>query len=145
MWLSRIIPKARSYRYFAMRYTADHEWINYDEKSLAGTIGITDYAQGQLGDIVHITLPGISEKFKQSEVMATIESVKVVGDIYAPLSGTVTEINNALAKAPEIVNESAEAKGWLIKIKIDNISEVSKLLDKTAYDKLVDEIMHKGH
>ena len=145
MWLSRIISKANPCRYFTIRYTADHEWINYDEKSMTGTVGITDYAQGQLGDIVHITLPGISEKYKQSEAMATIESVKVVGDIYAPLSGTVIELNTALAKAPEIVNESAEANGWLIKLKIDNISEVTNLLDKTAYDKLVDEIMHKGH
>lgn len=145
MWLNRIVSLARPCRYFTIKYSSDHEWINYDESTMVGTIGITDYAQGELGDIVHITLPNISEKFKQTEVMATIESVKVVGDIYAPVSGTVLEVNKSLAKAPEAVNESAESNGWLIKIKIENLSEASKLLDKTAYDKLVQEIMQKGH
>ncbi|OMJ85750.1 hypothetical protein SteCoe_12878 [Stentor coeruleus] len=129
-------------RYFAVRFTPDHEWINYDENTKTGVVGITDYAQSQLGDIVHITLPKVLEKFKQKDVMATIESVKVVGDIYAPVSGTVTDVNEEVHKTPEIINQEAEGKGWLFKMNIDNLDEINKLLDKKEYEKVVQESGH---
>ena len=145
MWLRHLVSKAKPTRFFGIKYSADHEWLNYDESTKTGVIGITDYAQGQLGDIVHITLPKVSEKYKQSEVMATIESVKVVGDIYAPITGSVIEINNSAQENPDIVNQSAENKGWLIKIKFDNLDELSKLMDKPAYDQLIQELIKSGH
>ena len=145
MWLRRLASIVKPSRFFGIRYSKDHEWLNYDEKTKIGVVGITDYAQGQLGDIVHITLPKVSEKYKQHDIMATIESVKVVGDIYAPITGSVIEINKAALEGPEIVNQSAEDKGWLMKIQYDNPSEISKLLDKSAYDNLVAELIRSGH
>jgi glycine cleavage system H protein len=145
MLISYIKHSLKLFRNFGVRYTVDHEWVNYDETTKIGVVGVTDYAQAQLGDIVHITLPNVSEKYKQKEVMATIESVKVVGDIYAPLSGTVLEVNSSTEKAPEIINQSAESLGWLIKLQLEDLSEISELMEKPAYDKLVQEILEKSH
>jgi glycine cleavage system H protein len=125
-----------------LKYTKDHEWVNFDSSSKIGTVGITDYAQQQLGDIVHLSMPKVSEKFNQKDVMATIESVKVVSDIYSPVSGTVTEVNTSIEKGPEVINQDAESQGWLFKMKLDNENELKALLDKAAYDKFVKENSH---
>lgn len=137
MWIRRVAS-----RFFSLKYTKDHEWVNFDAKSKIGTVGITDYAQQQLGDIVHLSMPKVSEKFKQKDVMATIESVKVVSDIYAPISGAVVEVNTNIEKTPEIINTGAESTGWLFKIKLDNEAELSHLLSKEGYDKFVKETSH---
>ena len=142
MWLSRYAFRLSQNRCFTMRYTPDHEWIHFDSKTKSGTIGITEYAQGQLGDIVHISLPKAAEKFSQKAVMATIESVKVVSDIYAPVSGTVISVNTELKKSPEIINQDAEAKGWLFKMNLDHMEELETLMDKQGYDKMVKENSH---
>ena len=107
MWLRNLNSKSILKRLFTVKYNVNHEWINYDEKTKIGVVGITEYAQNQLGDIVHISLPSITSKFKQGEIIATIESVKVVDDIYLPLSGTIIEVNKLLETSPELVNESA--------------------------------------
>lgn len=142
MWTSRVVMAARVNRLYSIKYTKDHEWIKYDAKTKSGTIGITDYAQQQLGDVVHISLPEIYKTFNQKDVMSTIESVKVVSDIYAPISCTVTSVNQAIEKAPEIINQSAESDGWLFKVKVLNAKELDSLLDKSGYDMFVKESGH---
>ena len=140
MWLRNLNSKSILKRLFTVKYNVNHEWINYDEKTKIGVVGITEYAQNQLGDIVHISLPSINSKFKQGEIIATIESVKVVDDIYLPLSGTIIEVNKLLETSPELVNESAEDKGWIAKLQLDNIDEAGSLLDAEGYSKHVEEI-----
>ena len=142
MWIPRIIPKAQSIRLFSKKYTSDHEWILLDKSTNIGTIGITDYAQSQLGDIVHISLPKVHETFRQKDVLATIESVKVVSDIYAPVSGKVTAINSNAEKHPEAINQDAENEGWLFKVQVEKPGELEGLLDKAGYDKFLKENAH---
>lgn len=142
MWISRIVPKSQSIRLFSTKYTSDHEWISLDKSTNIGTIGITDFAQSQLGDIVHISLPKLNESFKQKDVMATIESVKVVSDIYAPVSGKVTAVNSNAEKHPEVINQGAESEGWLFKVHVEKPGELEGLLDKTGYEKFLKENSH---
>ena len=119
-----------------LRYTKDHEWVRI-ENDLA-TIGITDYAQSELGDIVYLQLPAPSNRVEQGRAFGTIEAVKAVSDIYAPLSGTVEAVNEALANTPELVNQDPYGKGWMIKIKTSNFeTEKQSLLDPEAYKALV--------
>jgi glycine cleavage system H protein len=142
MWSARIVMAARGYRFFSLKYTTDHEWVKYDAGTQTGTIGITDYAQQQLGDVVHISLPKINHSFKQKDVMSTIESVKVVSDIYAPISCTVTSVNQKTEKNPEIINQGAESDGWLFQVKVQNLKELDSLLDKSGYEKFLKESGH---
>lgn len=118
-----------------LRYTKDHEWIRI--KGDVGVVGITDYAQSELGDIVFVELPMPGRKVKQGESFGTVEAVKAVSDLYAPVTGEVMEVNPALEKTPELINKEPYDSGWMIKIKISNASEVTNLLDSSKYRELV--------
>jgi glycine cleavage system H protein len=119
------------------RYTKEHEWIK--ATGGAGTIGITDYAQHELGDVVFVEMPAVGTKITAGKVFGTVESVKAVSEIYAPVSGEVTEANATLSGTPETLNTDPHGAGWLIKIKLDNPSEVSGLMDAAAYESFVSE------
>jgi glycine cleavage system H protein len=118
-----------------LKYTKDHEWIRVEGDT--GTVGITDYAQGELGDIVFVELPSVGKTVKQHESFGTIEAVKAVSDLYAPVSGAILEVNNELATTPEIVNKEPYGSGWMMKIKLSNPSELEPLMDAHAYSALV--------
>lgn len=116
-------------------FTKDHEWIDVDGD--AGTVGITDYAQGQLGDITFVELPGAGQAVKQGESVAVVDSVKAASDVYTPVSGTVTDANGALEGEPELVNTDAEKGGWLFRLTLSDTGELAGLLDKAGYDEYV--------
>jgi glycine cleavage system H protein len=120
-----------------LHYTKQHEWVRVSEG--AGVVGITDYAQKELGDIVYVDLPRIGANFEQGKVMGSVESVKAVSDIYAPISGEVIEINDLLATAPEKLNESPHGDGWLIKVRLSVPDEIKGLLSAADYQKYVTE------
>ena len=115
----------------ATRYTKDHEWIRLDGD--VATVGITEHAQNALGDIVYVELPEIGKKIAKSGEAAVVESVKAASEIYAPLSGEVTEVNATLEGAPATVNEDAQGKGWFLKLKLDNPTEVEGLMTEEQY------------
>jgi glycine cleavage system H protein len=114
-----------------MHYTKEHEWIRIEGDG--GTIGISDYAQGQLGDMVYIELPEVGKEIAQSEEVAVVESVKAASEIYAPAGGTVTQVNERLADEPGTLNQDATGEGWLIKLKLSDPGEVEGLMDEAAY------------
>ena len=118
-----------------LRYTKDHEWISM-EGDIA-TIGITEFAQGELGDIVYVDISSKGKSFAAEEVFGTVEAVKTVSDLFLPVSGTVTEVNTALEAQPELVNSDPYGAGWMIKMKVDNIANVEALMDAGAYHSLV--------
>jgi glycine cleavage system H protein len=118
-----------------LKYTKDHEWIRIEGET--GTIGITDYAQGELGDVVFVELPAPGKSVKQHDSFGTIEAVKAVSDLYAPMSGTVTEVNPAVAAAPDAVNKDPYGKGWMVKIKLASAGEAAELLTAAAYRSLI--------
>ncbi|MGP1436063.1 MAG: glycine cleavage system protein GcvH [Phocaeicola sp.] len=120
-----------------VRYTSEHEWIRV-EGDIA-YVGITDYAQDQLGDIVFVDIPTVGEKIGKGETFGTIEVVKTVSDLFLPVAGEVLEENENLADEPELVNKDPYGEGWLIKIKPDNAAEINELLDAEAYKALVSE------
>jgi len=118
-----------------LKYTKEHEWVRVDGN--IGTIGVTDYAQGELGDVVFVDIdPNLSEA-KKGESVGTIEAVKTVSDMYAPFSGKVVEINANLANNPEIINSDPYGEGWMLKIEISDPSELNDLLDAAAYKALI--------
>jgi glycine cleavage system H protein len=119
----------------SLKYTKDHEWIQIDGDT--GIVGITDYAQGELGDVVFVELPPVGKVVKAHDSFGTIEAVKAVSDIYAPASGSIVAVNPELEKTPEVVNKDPYGKGWMVKIKLSNASEVSGLLSAAAYKQLV--------
>ncbi len=112
-------------------YTQQDEWIEVDGET--ATVGITDYAQGQLGDIVFVDLPEPGRTVEKGKEAAVVESVKTAADVYSPVSGTVTEVNTALADNPELVNESAEGQGWFYRLTLADPSELEGLMDPAAY------------
>ncbi len=118
-----------------LKYTKDHEWVLVDGKM--GLVGVTEYAQGELGDVVFIELPKIGRQVKQGESFGTIEAVKAVSDLYAPVSGEVVAINTELEKSPELVNKEPYDKGWMIKISIKDPNELKNLHDVKAYRELI--------
>lgn len=120
-----------------LHFTKQHEWVRVSGDS--GTVGITDYAQQQLGDIVYVDLPRPGTKVELGKVMGSVESVKAVSDVYAPVSGEVTEINDVLASAPEKLNESPHGDGWLVKIRLSAPEEIQGLLSAADYEKYVAE------
>jgi glycine cleavage system H protein len=122
------------------RYTREHEWIQVDGSH--GTVGITHYAQESLGDIVFVESPKVGDKLEKGKVFGSVESVKAVSDLYAPVSGTVTAVNGELATAPEKINTDAHS-AWILKVELSNPSEVDALLDATAYEAFVKE--ETGH
>lgn len=115
-----------------MYYTKEHEWVKIDGN--IATVGISDYAAHQLGDITFVELPAVGKAVKQFEVLCAIESVKAASDIYAPVSGTVLSVNEALNTRPEIVNESPEEAAWMATMKMTDPSEVAKLMSREQYD-----------
>jgi glycine cleavage system H protein len=125
-----------------LHYTKQHEWVRLSGD--AGTVGITDYAQKELGDIVFVDLPRVGTKVEESKVMGSVESVKAVSDIYSPVSGEVIEINDALSTAPEKLNESPHGDGWLVKIRLSVPAEIQGLLSAADYAKYVAE-EESGH
>lgn len=117
-------------------FTDEHEWIEVDGKS--ATVGITDYAQSQLGDIVFAEAPAVGARLTKGGDAAVVESVKAASDVYAPVSGTVTEGNDALADDPALVNSDPEGAGWFFKLDLDDLSELDGLMDAAAYQAFVD-------
>ncbi|OSZ69019.1 glycine cleavage system protein H [Sphingomonas sp. IBVSS1] len=116
-------------------YTQEHEWIDVDGST--ATVGITDYAQGQLGDVVFVDLPESGRAVTKGGEAAVVESVKAASDVYAPVSGTVTEANPALADDPSLVNSGPEGDGWFFKLTLSDASELDGLMDKAAYEAFV--------
>ncbi len=120
-----------------LHYTEDHEWISTDGD--IATIGITDFAQHELGDIVFVDIDSVGKHLSAHEIFGTVEAVKTVSDLFLPVSGTVTEVNPLLEKEPELINSDPYGKGWIVKVKMDNAEEAENLLDAAAYEK------HTGH
>jgi len=118
------------------RYTKDHEWVKVEGDT--ASVGITDFAQSQLGDVVFVELPEIGEELKSHQTMGVVESVKAVSDIYSPISGEVTEVNEGLNDVPEILNQDPHSKGWIIKLKIKNKSELDELMSASEYEKYLE-------
>ena len=118
-----------------LKYTKDHEWIRIEGES--GVIGITEYAQGELGDIVFVELPAVGSTLTQGKSFGTIEAVKAVSDLYAPVSGEVQEVNKTVQDTPEIINKEPYEGGWMIKVKMTKKDEISGLLEADAYTKLI--------
>ena len=119
------------------RFTKDHEWIRVDGG--IGTVGITDHAQSQLGDVVFVELPEVGRKASQAEPIAVVESVKAASDVFAPVAGEVIEANGDLTANPALVNEDAEGKAWFFKVRIADEAELAKLMDRAAYEVFVKE------
>ncbi|MBM4167627.1 MAG: glycine cleavage system protein GcvH [Ignavibacteria bacterium] len=118
-----------------LKYTKDHEWVKIEGE--IATVGITDYAQGELGDIVFVELPDVGKVTDQGKPFGTIEAVKAVSDLFAPLSGEVIEINDALKETPELINKSPYETGWMIRMKMKSGDQVAALLDAAGYKKLI--------
>lgn len=118
-----------------LKYTKDHEWVKIDGD--VATVGVTDFAQGELGDIVYVEVETVGETLEQEEVFGTVEAVKTVSDLFLPLSGEVIEFNNSLEDAPEKVNSDPYGDGWMVKIKISDESEISGLMSPEDYKELI--------
>ena len=120
-----------------VKFTEDHEWIRIEGDT--GTIGITDYAQEQLGDVVYVELPDVGRRVNAGESFGSIESVKAVSEIFAPASGEVLEVNGALATSPETINKDPYGEGWLVKVKLADTKEVAGLMSASEYRKYIEE------
>jgi len=118
-----------------LKYTKDHEWISIEGNT--ATIGITDFAQGELGDIVYVDISSVGKALAGEEVFGTIEAVKTVSDLFLPVAGTVTEINPVLENEPELINSDPYGKGWIIKLTVNNAADIDGLLTAEAYTALV--------
>ena len=114
-----------------LKYTEEHEWISMEGS--IGTVGISDYAQVQLGDVVFVEVPEIGSNYKKGGEVAVVESVKAASEVYAPVDGKIIEANKALEEDPSIVNSDAEREGWFYKIKVNNLSDLNELMDGTEY------------
>ena len=117
-----------------LKYTKDHEWVRV-EGDIA-YVGITDFAQGELGDIVYVEIETLNEEIEMGDVFGTVEAVKTVSDLFMPISGEVIELNEKLESEPELVNSDPYGDGWMVKIKIDNISQLNELLDLDGYESI---------
>lgn len=118
-----------------LKYTSEHEWIRVEGN--IGIVGITDFAQNELGDIVYVDIPVLGKTIAQNDVFGSIETVKVVSDLFSPVSGKVIEINSSINDAPEKINKDPYGEGWLIKIELSNPQEIDNLLTSDAYQKLI--------
>jgi glycine cleavage system H protein len=118
-----------------LKYTKDHEWISIDGDN--AIIGITDYAQGELGDIVYVEIEALGEELEKEEIFGSVEAVKTVSDLFLPVSGEITELNEGLEDNPELINDDPYGEGWIIKMKISNQSELSDLLSADDYKELI--------
>jgi len=118
-----------------LKYTKDHEWIKVEGN--VATIGVTDYAQGELGDIVYVEIEALDEELQKEEIFGSVEAVKTVSDLFLPVSGKITHINESLEDNPELINEDPYNKGWIIKMEIQTPSELDELLDADSYQDLI--------
>ena len=118
-----------------LKYTKDHEWISIDGDN--ATIGITDYAQGELGDIVYVEIESLGEQLDKEEIFGSVEAVKTVSDLFLPVSGEITEMNEGLEDNPELINDDPYGEGWIIKMKISDQSQLSDLLSADTYKDLI--------
>jgi glycine cleavage system H protein len=118
-----------------LRYTKDHEWVRLEGDQ--ATVGVTDFAAGELGDVVFVDLPAVGRSLEQFATFGVVESVKAVSDLFAPVAGEVVEVNAALADRPELVNSDPFGEGWMIRLRIHDAAHIAGLLDRAAYDKLV--------
>lgn len=118
-----------------LKYTKTHEWIKIDDNT--ATVGVTDFAQSQMGDIVFVDLPKVGTKVEKGKQACVVESVKSAFDIYSPLTGEIIEVNSELSNEPALINSQPYEKGWIFKLKIGNPSEISELLDLNAYEEVV--------
>lgn len=121
-----------------LKYTPEHEWIRLEGDNIA-VIGITDFAQHELGDIVYIDIEDNEDEIDQNEVFGSVEAVKTVSDLFIPVTGTIVEVNEALEDNPELVNSDPYGKGWMVKIKVTDANQLSELIDSEAYQKLIGE------
>lgn len=119
-----------------LRYTEEHEWVRFDEDDIL-TVGITDFAQGELGDVVYVELPSVGDFFSAGDVFGTIEAVKAVSDLFSPISGKVVEINETLSDTPEIINQDPYGDGWMIRIRLQDESELNSLLNADRYSQMI--------
>ena len=119
-----------------LKYTKEHEWVSVD--SDIATIGITDYAQGQLGDIVFVELPEVQSHVSQDDTFGVVEAVKTVADLFAPVSGSITEINTALEESPDLINSDPYVAGWIIKVAIDDLEEYNNLMSSDDYNSFIE-------
>jgi glycine cleavage system H protein len=126
-----------------LRYTKDHEWVRLQDG--IATVGITDYAQHELGDVVYVELPKVGAKLLAGKTLGTVESVKAVSEIYSPVAGEVTEVNSALSDTPETINNDPHGKAWLIKLKVDDPGAASGLMDAAAYQAFIAEPKDAAH
>ena len=117
-----------------LKYTKDHEWIRIDGD--VATVGITDFAQGELGDIVYVEVDTLDETLSKDEVFGTVEAVKTVSDLFLPVSGKIIEFNEALNDNPELVNDSPYGDGWIIKVEVSDVNELEQLLDSKSYSEI---------
>ncbi len=115
-----------------LMYSEDHEWVRKEKDVLV--VGITDYAQGELGDVVYLDLPAVGDTFNQKDPFGSIEAVKAAADLYMPLTGEIVEVNDALPDTPETINKDPYGEGWMIKIKIESMEEYDSLMDSAAYE-----------
>ena len=120
-----------------LRYTKDHEWVRLDGDQ--ATVGVTDFAANQLGDVVFVDLPAVGRSVEQFATFGVVESVKAVSDLFAPLGGEVVEVNPRLATSPELVNSDPFGEGWMIRLRVGEAGQADQLLDPTAYERLVAE------
>ena len=118
-----------------LKYTKDHEWVSVDGN--IATVGITDFAQSELGDIVYVEVDTLDETLNKDEVFGTVEAVKTVSDLFLPMSGKIIEFNESLSDAPESINESPYEQGWIIKVEVSNPDEINDLLDSNDYSALI--------
>lgn len=123
-----------------LKYTKEHEWV--DQTGDNGAVGITYFAQKELGDVVFVELPEIGRELKQGEILGTVESVKAVSEIYSPVSGNVTEVNTELRDHPELINADPYGRGWILKLRLSSAAEMGGLMDSTAYTALVGQSGH---
>jgi len=122
----------------SIKYSEDHEWVDEKEDDLV-VIGITDFAQEQLGDLVYVELPEVGDECSRGENISVIESVKAASDLVAPVSGSIIEVNSRLEDEPEIVTEDSMGEGWFIKVKLSNPEELNDLMDEAAYNNFIEE------
>ncbi len=118
------------------KYTQEHEWVLIEDG--VATIGVTDFAAGELGDVVFVELPEVGSEFSQGDTVGTIESVKAVADLYLPVSGEIAAINEAVVDSPELVNSDPLEDGWLLKVKMNDVTEADQLMDAAAYGQLLE-------
>ena len=117
-----------------LKYTKDHEWISIDGD--IATVGITDFAQSELGDIVYVEVDTLNENLSKDDVFGTVEAVKTVSDLFIPVSGEILEFNESLNDNPELINDSPYDEGWIIKMKVENLDQLSELLDSKSYSEI---------